>query len=166
VQGAIAMINSRLLLSPTLVDLPTKKRYNGRTALHGYATLDLLQSMIEESGRVFIGCEAIHAMPVNGAIGVFSQGSVTGALEAIFDILEHQHPNLQVRFIHPSLWKQHFGLIKASKQAARHKALELFAPAYKRLALAKHHNRAEAALIARYLWDDILQALHTDGEVD
>jgi hypothetical protein len=160
------MIEAASLRNPQLIDLPTKRRYNGRTALHGYATIETLQWLIEPGQRTFIACEAIHAMPVNGAIGVFSQGSVTGALEAIFDILEHWHPNLQVRFIAPGKWKQHFGLVKTTKDQARLKATQVFDEARERLARKRDHNRAEAALIARYFWDDVSGTLPTEAEVD
>lgn len=58
--------------------------------------------------------------------------------------------------ITPAKWKQHFGLKKNSaetqsivKEKSRAKAMELFPTA--ELHLKKHHNRAEALLIAEYL---------------
>lgn len=54
-------------------------------------------------------------------------------------------------------WKHHFGLIKAEKEAARLVAIHVFGPAAEDrwFSRKKDHNRAEAALIARYAAEKI-----------
>lgn len=56
----------------------------------------------------------------------------------------------RVHIVYPTVWKRHFGLINRDKEASRYRALKLF-PEHQRAFQKKgDHNRAEAALIARY----------------
>jgi crossover junction endodeoxyribonuclease RuvC len=139
---------------PEIIDLPTTTRENGRTRIDGAALLDALTIRIDAGERTIIAVEHIHAMPVSGSIGIFSQGSVTGTIEGILDVLQQGRPYIETRTINPGTWKKHFGLIKKSKEDARQKAIAMFgSPAF--LQRKKDHNRAEAALIATFVRDQI-----------
>jgi len=50
----------------------------------------------------------------------------------------------------PAKWKKHFGL-SSEKEQSRAMASKMFPEAA--LHLKKHHDRAEALLLARYLWE-------------
>lgn len=56
----------------------------------------------------------------------------------------------QVLSVEPLTWKRAMGLIKAGKAGALSQARRLFPSAP--LDLGKHHNRAEALLLARFCW--------------
>lgn len=161
VNGAIAVLDSENPRHVRITDLPTTKRHNGRTRLDGAGMLDILRQM---TGRrlTFIGCEAVHAMPVSGSIGVFSQGSVTGSLEAIFDILQTEKPSAQVIYVTPAKWKRHFGLLKKKKEDSRQKAIALFGN-IDQLLRKRDHDRAEAALIALYTYHDVQGRIYTES---
>lgn len=161
VTGAIARLHAEG--PPTIVDLPTRQRHNGRTRIDGQKLLDELRRLTEEDHITFIGTEAVHAMPVNGSIGVFSQGSVTGSIEAVLDILQTERPYVQTRHLNPYEWKRHFALIHKDKEEARQKANAIFNSPTS-LRRKKDHNRAEAALMALYLRDQV--ALSLDQEVE
>lgn len=153
VTGAIAQLRPGWPV-PEIVDLPTKTRDNGRSRLDGAALLNLITARVQPGERTIIAVEHIHAMPISGSIGVFSQGSVTGTIEGILDILEEGRPYIETRTIQPGTWKLHFGLIKKTKEDARQKAIAMFG-APKFLDRKKDHNRAEACLIAAFIRDQI-----------
>lgn len=161
VTGAIAKLRHGEPLA--IVDLPTRSRHNGRTRIDGQKLLDELRRLTARNEITFVGTEAVHAMPANGSIGVFSQGSVTGSLEAVLDILQAERPYVQTRHLNPYEWKKHFGLIHKDKEDARQKANAIFnAPTS--LRRKKDHNRAEAALMALYLRDQVAASLDQEAE--
>jgi len=162
VDGAIAVMDGLHRDSVTILDLPTRIRHTGRTRVDGAALLGMLLELSRHKQMTYVGTEAIHAMPVTGSIGVFSQGNITGAIEAVIDILQIDRPWVQTRHINPYEWKKHYGLIKTKKEDSRQKALALF---NNPIALRRKadHNRAEAALMALYLAHQVQQSL--DAEV-
>ena len=48
------------------------------------------------------------------------------------------------------VWESSFGLVGAAKDAGRLLAIDLFAGSAHHLKLKKHHNRADALLLAEY----------------
>jgi hypothetical protein len=89
--------------------------------------------------------ELVHAMPGQGVTSMFkfgrSYGTVLGVLGAL------SIPTIRVR---PQTWKHHFGLLRQPKDASRALALRLY-PDLEGLNLKKHHGRADALLLARFL---------------
>lgn len=153
VTGAIAQLRPGWA-EPNIIDLPTAKRETGRTRIHGANLLRELEALLTPGEQTIIGVEYIHAMPISGSVGVFSQGNVTGTIEGILDVLQDGRPYIETRSVQPSAWKKHFGLIKKSKEDARQKASVIFGqPEF--LQRKKDHNRAEAALIALFLRDQL-----------
>jgi hypothetical protein len=148
VTGAIAVLAATGILS--VVDLPTTMRFTGRPRIAGDQLLRLLAGATKGDIPTVIVTEKIHAMPVSGSVGIFSQGSVTGSIEAVLDILCEQRPWITTTYVSPYEWKNHFGLLKRDKEAARQKAIAIFGKS-DLLARKKDHNRAEAGLIALYL---------------
>lgn len=62
---------------------------------------------------------------------------------------------MEVRLVHPQSWKRWAGLKGPDKEQSRQKALLLMPSAAPWLGLKKHHNKAEALLLALYGLDSI-----------
>lgn len=89
--------------------------------------------------------ERVNAMPGQGVSSVFSLGDSFGVCRAVVSSL-----NLPLYLVPPVKWKKHFGL-DSDKEKSRALAAKLFPEAP--LELKKHADRAEALLMARYLWE-------------
>ena len=83
-------------------------------------------------------------MPKNGSIASFKLGVSYGVCLGVVESLSH--PLIKLR---PQAWKGLNGLLRQPKEASRQLAIELWPDKAEHLHLVKHHNRAEAALIAR-----------------
>jgi len=89
--------------------------------------------------------EHVHSMPKQGVASTFKFGRAFGTTIGVVGALGI--PLVRVR---PAIWKKHFGLINQPKDAARALALRLY-PNLQGLHLKKHHGRADALLLARFL---------------
>lgn len=100
--------------------------------------------------------ERAQAMPKQGASSGFKYGRAVGSLEATVVLV-----GVRLLSVEPRSWKQHFALSgkdkhetdAQAKAQARELAIKLFAVPGRNtdfFPLVKHHNRAEAALIALY----------------
>ena len=143
--GAIAMLNGH---GVALFDLPvTRGEING-LALHAELAL---ANEVDPITAVFL--EETHAMPGNGSKANFSQGFTMGAI-----VTAVRMASLPLHRVAPSTWKTKMGLRGKTKDASRHLASELWPGS--EFKLVKHHNRAEAALIARY---GLLHLIHQEN---
>ncbi len=111
--------------------------------LHGAAIRDLL----DDKGTYQAAVEDVHSMPGQGVSTTFkfgmNHGIVLGALGAL---------RIPYRLVTPGQWKKAMR-VTADKDTARTRAIELW-PAHAQLfARKKDHGRAEAALIARWLYE-------------
>lgn len=89
--------------------------------------------------------ERVSAMPGQGVSSVFSFGDSYGCCRATVAVL-----GLSTVLVPPAVWKKHFNLGR-EKEDSRALAIRLFPTAD--LSLKKHADRAEALLMARYLWE-------------
>src|SRR5262245_45820742 len=89
--------------------------------------------------------ERAQAMPKQGASSGFKYGRAVGAIEAAITLC-----SVPVEIIEPSAWKRFWKLPVKDKESGRQRAVQLFPSAHALLALKRHHNRAEASLIALY----------------
>lgn len=89
--------------------------------------------------------EKVGAMPGQGVSSMFSLGDSYGCCRSVVSTL-----GIPLHLALPSQWKKHFGLDK-DKEKSRALAVRLFPDAP--LHLKKHADRAEALLMARYLWE-------------
>jgi Holliday junction resolvasome RuvABC endonuclease subunit len=140
---------------PTTVVVGTK----ARTIVDRLALARLLTPSAHT--RQIAVVEKVHAMPNDGAVQAFAFGMGYGALLLACDAhgYELHEPT-------PSVWKKHFGLtghknltqaqIKNMSRSLAQKRLPAIEPMTR---LAKHHNRAEAALLALYGVEKILPKL-------
>lgn len=92
-----------------------------------------------------IALERVSAMPGQGSSSVFSFGDTYGVCRSVAAIL-----GLPVFLVPPATWKKHFK-IGRDKEESRALAIRLFPSA--ELGLKKYSDRAEALLMARYLWE-------------
>lgn len=88
--------------------------------------------------------EAVGAMPGQGVSSTFKFGVAYGTALGILASL-----CIPVRFVSPTVWKKHWRLDR-DKEKSRALAIQLFPTCAGHFARKKDHNRAEAALIARY----------------
>ena len=87
--------------------------------------------------------EQVGSRPGQGVASTFRFGRAYGTLIGVIAALE-----IPCAFVTPSKWKRHFGL-SSDKEEARAMAIRLW-PASAHFERKKDHNRAEAALIARW----------------
>lgn len=95
-----------------------------------------------DCGEAFV--EHVHAMPGNGASGMFTFGHAAGAVEGVLASL-----CIPYTLITPQRWKKAAGLIGADKDASRSRASQLW-PRWAALGKkGEGQALADAALIAR-----------------
>lgn len=144
--GALAVLYLNTLT--VVADLPIMAVGKGTGAVRnqinaaGFRAL-IMQLPVEEPCIVYI--EKISAMPEQGIAGAFSIGDTVGCLRGVVAAM-----GLPIEWVTPQSWKKYFNLPR-DKEAARAKAIQLYPGAP--LELKKHHNRAEAILLARYGWE-------------
>jgi hypothetical protein len=88
--------------------------------------------------------ERVGAMPGQGVSSTFKFGRSFGTAIGVVGALK-----VPLVFVAPSKWKAHFRL-SADKEQSRALALRMFPTISEQFERKKDHNRAEAALIARY----------------
>jgi crossover junction endodeoxyribonuclease RuvC len=132
VTGALAQFQDSRLIA--IADIPT---FDGR--VDGIELSALLQ------GADMVYLENTHPMPKNGSIASYKLGLNTGIIIGCVQSLAIPLTRISVH-----AWRSWNGLGKASKDASRGLARELYPQLADELRLAKHHNRAEAVLIGRY----------------
>jgi hypothetical protein len=110
----------------------------------GHALAQLLRRFIPAGESAIVVVEAVRAMGgQNNAVQTqFSLGRTLGAIDGVLDVLR-----LVPAMVEPQAWKRFYGL-KSDKSASLDTARALYPDAP--LKLAKHHNRAEALLIAHF----------------
>lgn len=118
--------------------------------IDGRALLALLRQFVPAGEAGLVIYEDVRPRPLgNGGKhgnSMHSQGSLMrsrGIVEAVVDIMRIEH-----RVIQPQAWKRHYGLIGKGKAESLSVARALYPLAD--LRLAKHHNRAEAILMAHF----------------
>lgn len=141
--GAIAFVDSYGSCTvediPT-VDLPGKGLIRRR--IHGPGLAEIVRRFVPPGERAYVVLEDVHAM---GGSAVQTMGSMmrsVGAIETVIEMLR-----MPIHPVQPRVWKAHYGL-KSDKAASLTTARALYPSAP--LKLAKHHNRAEAVLLAHY----------------
>lgn len=93
--------------------------------------------------------EQVNAMPGQGLSSTFKFGQAYGTARGVVQGL-----GIPLHLKTPNAWKKHFHL-DADKEKARALAIRLW-PSSTDFKLKKHHGRAEAALLARYAAEVLL----------
>ena len=94
--------------------------------------------------------ERVGAMPKQGVASTFKFGKAYGVVIGVVAALK-----IPVHFVAPSVWKKHFGL-SSDKEQSRARALQLWPDRAELFARKRDHNRSEAALLARYAAERII----------
>jgi Holliday junction resolvasome RuvABC endonuclease subunit len=103
-----------------------------------------LRNWIETHHPNFAGVERAGSMPRQGVASAFKYGRATGTIEAVVACC-----GIPMVLVEPSKWKRTFHL-NSDKEASRQFAIGLFPHAHAQLNLRRHHQRAEAMLIALF----------------
>lgn len=143
IDGAIALRLGDGTISH-IMDIPTTihgtaREVDGRLVWEHLAWLQAMQPV------EWCFVEETHAMPKIGSQANHSQGFSKGAIITALRIV-----GIPTERVAPSIWKRWSGLTGKPKAASLDLARELFPDRINELRAAKHHNRAEAMLIARY----------------
>ena len=144
--GAIALLRDGEYLD--LMDMPTTiKGGSGKVKyeVSPIAIIQYLRSKIASSESHAAIIERVNSMPGQGSATVFSLGDSFGCARAALAAFGTSY-----RDVTPTVWKKHFGL-SSDKEQSRAMASKLFPTA--ELHLKKHHDRSEALLMARYIFE-------------
>ena len=102
---------------------------------------------------IIVVIEQVSAMPGQGVTSMFNFGQSFGVLKGICSAMQ-----LSMFFIRPAKWKKYFGLIKTEKDASRTKVIEIFPYISSQLSRKKDSNKADAILIASFIYNTYKKA--------
>lgn len=103
-----------------------------------------LRNWIEVYHPDFAGIERAGSFPKQGIASTFKYARAVGTIEAVVACC-----GIPMTLVEPSKWKRAFHL-NSDKEASRQLAIGLFPHAHDQLNLKRHHQRAEAMLIALF----------------
>jgi crossover junction endodeoxyribonuclease RuvC len=109
-----------------------------------------LAARLEQMLPNFVVIERVGSMPGQGLSSTFKFGVAFGLIQGVVAALK-----IETHFVSPSKWKAHFGL-DADKEKARALALQFWPGRADLFGRKKDHNRAEAALLARFAAERII----------
>jgi len=144
VNGAAALISEtgRFL---DVLDMPTvlANKSSNRQMVNAYELAKQLRGWLLDSPAGLVAItENVNAMPDQGVASVFAFGKSYGIVLGVLAAL-----GISTEVVAPSKWKGHYQLGR-EKDGSRELAQRMWPDAP--LGLKKHHNRAEALLLARY----------------
>lgn len=150
--GALALLTQRGLQA--VHDMPVMMRGNGtgmvKNQVDSVALRQLLRDWLSPFDKnevmVMIELQAPIGGKLQGVSSIFSLALTAGIIEGVVAAANYPHELVQ-----PAVWKKAMGLtakVKDAKGMARTMAQRTYPSA--ELHLVKHHNRAEAILLAKY----------------
>jgi crossover junction endodeoxyribonuclease RuvC len=143
--GALGFLRDGVFLA--VEDMPTVTKGSGsvKNEVSPAGVKQLIQKHVVQGESVCVVLERVNAMPGQGVSSVFSLGDSFGCARSVVAAL-----NLQLVYVAPVTWKKHFKLA-SDKELSRALATMRFPTAP--LHLKKHSDRAEALLMARWLYE-------------
>ena len=143
--GAVAFLRNGEYYS--LFDIPTTLKGSGsvKQEVEPGGLKRMFLERLEGREDVAIALERVSAMPGQGSSSVFSFGDTYGCCRSVASLTGYP-----LHLVTSTTWKKHFGLGR-DKEESRALASRLFPGA--ELHLKKHADRAEALLMAHWLWD-------------
>lgn len=128
-------------------DMPTVVKGSGsvKSEVDPAGLIKLLLEACSEENSAIVALERVNSMPGQGVSSVFSLGDSFGCARSSVAAAR-----LEVVYVTPARWKNHFKLT-SSKDMCRAAAVRMFPEAP--LNLKKHSDRAEALLMARWLYE-------------
>tara|TARA_B100000029_G_scaffold407830_1_gene408895 strand:+ start:671 stop:1159 length:489 start_codon:yes stop_codon:yes gene_type:complete len=149
ISGAVCFFEDGKIID--IIEMPSmaegkknKKQVNGNQLFNEIKSR--LSDINEE--KICVVVEQVSAMPGQGVTSMFNFGQSFGVIKGICSAMQ-----LPIHFVRPTKWKKYFNLIKASKDASRSKAIEIFPKISDRLKRKKDSNKADAILIASYYYN-------------
>lgn len=155
--GAISVLAKDVNLLKVLLkveDMPVTPKNTGKgNEVNAYLLTRILKNIIESyknMGSVFVGIEGVSAMPGQGVTSMFSFGRSLGVIEGVCAGLE-----LRVQFIRPAKWKKAYNLTGKEKDQSRTCVISMFPDKSELFKRKKDVGRADATLIADYLYEQL-----------
>jgi hypothetical protein len=144
VTGAIAAVGRDHVQIEDLPTMPTGSAGMLKRKLDAGALVRQLRALVPADVAALVVMEDLHTFPgrVNSPQSQGSLMRTVGVIEGVIAALR-----LGVHMVQPQAWKAFYG-IGSLKASSIEKAQRLYPEAPIRL--AKHHNRAEALLLAHY----------------
>jgi len=143
ITGAIAIYSPKTKILYELFDMPViEDKFDGTKTLDHYGLARIVDEFAKSVRLAVVEC--VHSMPGQGVSSTFLFGRTTGLCIGV--LAAHLLPILQPQ---PSVWKASMGLTR-DKNRSLEKARQLFPDRQDYFKLKKHHDRAEAALLAVY----------------
>ena len=143
--GAIGVLKDGGFVA--VYDMPTVAKGSGsvKSEVDPAGLIAILRSAIpaDEAGVVVL--ERVNAMPGQGVSSVFSLGDSFGCARSSIAACR-----FETVYVAPAKWKKYFNLT-SDKEMSRALAIRMFPEAP--LHLKKYSDRAEALLMARWLYD-------------
>lgn len=143
--GALAVLENGVFVA--VEDMPTRVKGNGmiKREIDSERLIALLRGMVPADEAAAVALERVGAMPGQGSSSTFSLGDSYGSARAAVAACRYA-----LHVVAPGVWKKHFALTRNKAESVA-LAQRLFPAAP--LRLKKHADRAEALLMARWLYD-------------
>lgn len=143
--GAIGLLNNGKYVG--VYDMPVVVKGGGsvKSEVDAAGLIKLLLEACSEENSASVALERVNAMPGQGVSSVFSLGDSFGCARSSVAAAR-----LELVYVTPAKWKSHFKL-PSDKEMCRAAAIRMFPEAP--LNLKKHSDRAEALLMARWLYE-------------
>lgn len=138
-----------------LFDMPVMTKGKGtgsvKKMVNPYELLSNLQIITRNpDAQIHAALEVVNSMPGQGVSSMFSLGDTYGAIRATIACA-----GIALHSVTPTEWKKYFGLSR-DKEVARAYAIQTYPAHADLLRRKKDVDRAEAILIATYLWKTLV----------
>lgn len=143
--GAIAILNCGKYVN--VFDMPIIAKGSGvvKNEVDPAGLIRLLRENVLPEEDVSVALERVNAMPGQGSSSIFSLGDSFGCARSSVAACR-----FEMVYMTPTVWKKHFKLT-SDKELCRAFAIKMFPDAP--LNLKKYTDRAEALLMARWLYE-------------
>ncbi len=143
--GAIGVLKDGLYVG--VLDMPIVAKGSGsvKNEVDPAGLIAMLRRFAPADESVAVALERVNAMPGQGSSSIFSLGDSFGSARSSIAACR-----FETVYVVPAKWKKHFSLT-SDKEMSRALAIRMFPEAP--LNLKKHSDRAEALLMARWLYD-------------
>lgn len=143
--GAVGFLRSGAFLAVEDMPIVAKGVGSVKTEVSPSGLKSLIKERLQPGEFTVAVIEKVGAMPGQGVSSVFSLGDSYGSARAVLATA-----GFEMTYVSPVTWKKYFKL-SSDKELSRALAIRLFPDAP--LRLKKHDGRAEALLMARWLWE-------------
>ena len=143
--GAVGVLRDGAFLAVEDMPIITEGSGSVKSEVDPAGLISLLKRVAPADEPVAVALERVNAMPGQGVSSTFSLGDSFGCARSAIAACR-----FEMCYVTPVQWKKHHGLT-TDKEMSRALAVRMFPEAP--LNLKKHADRAEALLMARWLYD-------------